>query len=270
VAAAQETAGAPVTVSEEQVAFYRENGFLELDGVLRPEEVAVLAGRIDEIYAKDQGGIHTSSANSAYAKVLDQRVNLWRDDEVMRGFVFDPRLAEVARRLCGAAAVRLWHDQALLKQPGDSRPTPWHQDLPYWPMQQPGALSLWMALDDVDERNGAMSFVPGSQRVGALQGINLVDPQDLFAMVPKGELAGTRPVTARMRAGSCTFHHGLTFHYAAANTTERPRRAMVIIYMPDGTTFNGRGHICTSDLALEVGQPIAGDRFPILGRDPAA
>ena len=123
---------------------------------------------------------------------------------------------------------------------------------------------MWVALDDVDTRNGAMSFVPGSQRVGALPGINLVDPQDIFAAVPKGQLAGVAPVTATMRAGSCTFHNGLCFHYASANTTDRPRRAMVVIYMPDGTTFNGRGHIVTKDLGLEVGAPLQGEMFPLL------
>lgn len=251
-------------VRDEQVQFYQENGFIQLDGVLEPDALDRLRGAIDAVYQSGQGGIHNSAGRSAYAKVLDQRVNLWRDNAIVADFVRNPRLAEIARRLCRAQAVRLWHDQALLKQPEDSRPTPWHQDLPYWPMNEPGALSLWMALDDVDERNGAMSFVPGSQRVGALPGINLVDPQDLFAMVPKGELAGTRPVTARMKAGSCTFHNGLTFHYAAANQTDRPRRAMVIIYMPDGTTFNGKGHICTNGLGLEVGRPIAGDLFPVL------
>ena len=251
-------------VNEAQIQFYRDNGFVQLDDVLSADELATIRKEIDEIYSRGQGGIHTSGDRSAYGKVLDQRVNIWRDNAVVREFVFTPRLAEMARQLAGARAMRLWHDHALLKQPGDSKPTPWHQDLPYWPMNESGALSIWIALDDVDERNGAMSFIPGSQRVGALPGINLVDPQDIFAMVPKGELAGTKPVTARMRAGSCTFHNGLCFHYAAANQTDRARRAMVMIYMPDGTTFNGKGHVCTNGLGLEVGAPIAGETFPVL------
>ena len=254
-------------VTEEQIQFYQENGFVQLDDVLLPEELDTIRGEIDEIYRTGSGGIHNSGGRSAYAKVLDQRVNIWRSNDAVRAFVFTPRLAEIARRLAGVRAVRLWHDHALLKQPGDSKPTPWHQDLPYWPMNEEGALSIWIALDDVDERNGAMSFIPGSHRVGALPGINLVDPQDIFAMVPKGTLAGTKPVTARMRAGSCTFHNGLTFHYAAANQTDRPRRAMVMIYMPDGTTFNGKRHICTDGLGLEVGAPIGGEMFPVLASE---
>ena len=254
---------APVDAA--QIASYRENGFVQVNDVLSPPEVTALRAEIDQIYASDFGGIHTAGGKgSAYGKVLDQRVNIWRDNAVVRAFVLQPRLAEVARQLAGVRAVRLWHDQALLKQPGDSRPTPWHQDLPYWPMQEPGALSCWIALNDVDEQNGAMSFVPGSQRAGRLPGINLVDPEDLFAMVPKGALSGTRIVQSRLRAGSCTFHHGLCFHAAGANHTATPRRAMVIIYMPDGTTFNGKHHIVTDPLGLQPGDPLAGEMFPLL------
>jgi ectoine hydroxylase-related dioxygenase (phytanoyl-CoA dioxygenase family) len=257
-------------VTAEQIERYRRDGFVQVDDVLVGDELESLRRALDDIYRGGSGGIHTSAGRLPYARVLDQRVNLWRDNEVVRGIVLQPRLAEMARRLCGARAVRLWHDQALLKQPGDSRPTPWHQDYPYWPMNEPGGLSIWIALDDVDERNGAMCFVPGSQRVGALPGINLVDPQDIFAMVPGGELAGVRPVTVRLRAGSATFHDALTFHYAFANSTDRPRRAMVVIYMPDGTTYSGKRHVCTDDLQLEAGRPLAGERFPVLASDGAA
>ena len=45
---------------------------------------------------------------------------------------------------------------------------------------------------------------------------------------------------------------------------------MVIIYMPDGTTYNGKRHICTDGLGLEAGQPICGDLFPLLSRQDAA
>ncbi|WP_442956048.1 phytanoyl-CoA dioxygenase family protein [Paenibacillus sp. MMO-177] len=60
--------------------------------------------------------------------------------------------------MSGASGLRLFHDHALLKMPQDSKPTPWHQDLPYWPMNEPGALSIWIALDDVDEHNGCSSI----------------------------------------------------------------------------------------------------------------
>src|SRR5437773_1727508 len=100
------------------------------------------------------------SGNADISKVFLQKVNLWRDHEGMRQYVFGGRMAEVARRLSGSPRVRLWHDHALIKRPRDSKPSPWHQDLPYWPMNEPGTLSCWMALDDVDRDNGCMEFIP--------------------------------------------------------------------------------------------------------------
>ncbi|MFX9416229.1 phytanoyl-CoA dioxygenase family protein, partial [Acinetobacter baumannii] len=78
----------------------------------------------------------------------------------MAKFVLGNRFANLAKQLTGFAGIRLFHDHALLKMPGDSKPTPWHQDRPYWPMIDNGkplqALSIWIALDDVDENNGCM------------------------------------------------------------------------------------------------------------------
>lgn len=251
-------------LSDQHVESYRENGFVVLPDMLSPSEVQELRETLDDIYAHDKGGIFTGAQNTAYARVLSQRVNVWRDNESVRKFVFAKRMADAARKLAGVEHVRLWHDQALYKMPEGSKPTAFHQDFPYWPMNEDGALSVWIALNDVDEQNGAMSFIPGTHKLGKLDPIDLVNPQDIFSFAPKGSIQNPDPVMAKLPAGSCTFHNGLTFHGAGANTTDQPRRAMVIIYMPDGTTYSGKRHICTNDLNLEVGAPLTGETFPLL------
>jgi ectoine hydroxylase-related dioxygenase (phytanoyl-CoA dioxygenase family) len=111
-----------------------------------------------------------------------------------------------------------------------------------------------------------MAFVPGSHHFGRLAPINLTDPQDLFALVPADVRAGRdlKPVFQPMPAGSCTFHDGRTFHYAGPNTTDRPRRAMITIYMPDDVHFSGARHVVTYKLGLQEGDLLAGDTFPAL------
>jgi ectoine hydroxylase-related dioxygenase (phytanoyl-CoA dioxygenase family) len=155
--------------------------------------------------------------------------------------------------------------------PGDSKPSAWHQDLPYWPMQESAPLSC-MGLDNVNEANGCMAFVPGSHTFGRLEPIRLTDPQDLFSLVPAEGRAGRelKGVFQPMPAGSCTFHNELTFHYAGPNMTNRPRRAMITIYMPDGVHFNGADHVVTQDLDLRAGDVLAGKRFPVLAGAGAA
>ncbi|HZG78780.1 MAG TPA: phytanoyl-CoA dioxygenase family protein [Paenibacillus sp.] len=256
-------AGKRVEATEEQVNYYRANGFVQIDGVLSPEELEELREYLDEAMgAKAVNGLQTSQAGGAYYNVLNQRVNTWRDHGGMAKFVLSERFAALAKQLVGADGIRLFHDHALFKMPNDSKPTPWHQDHGYWPMQPSGALSIWIALDDVDENNGCMMFVPKSQQIKNLKNVNFVEPHDLFEEAG-GAVDRNTAVVCRMKAGSCTFHDGFTFHYAHANRTDRPRRVLAIIYMPDGTVSNGKNHPVLAE-PLEAGAKLAGPLFPRL------
>ena len=252
-------------ISEDQIEFYQLNGYIQLFDVLTPAELEQIRSAFDEV--NERGNDHrvrVGDENSTYEKIFIQKVNLWRDFESIKQYVLSLKIASIARRLSRRKRVRLWHDHALIKLPGDSRASDWHQDLPYWPMAETGALSCWMALDDVFIENGCMQFVPKSHSWGKFEPINLVDAQSIFDLVPEPEKKDFTPVPMPMPAGSCTFHNGLTFHYAGPNTTDKPRRAMITIYMPDGITFNGRPHVVTDPIHPIIGEPLTGDMFPVV------
>lgn len=250
-------------IEQGKIDYYRENGFVKLDGVLSEEEVEELRGYLEEAMRETAGkAANNSPTDGLYYKVLNQKVNTWRDHGGMARFVLSRRFADIGKQLTGFEGIRLFHDHALLKMAGDSKPTPWHQDTPYWPMNEPGAFSIWIALDDVDENNGCMMFVPKSQRIRNLKSVNLVDAHDIFA--DTAEADRNTAAIVRMKAGSCTFHDGLTFHYAHANKTDKPRRALAIVFMADGTTYSGAGHLCTDGLGLEPGDKLEGGLFPKL------
>lgn len=252
-------------LTDEQVRYYRENGFVQIDGMLSAEEVEELREYLDETMSVQNGrSTQTAASGDLYYRVLNQRVNTWRDHGGMARFVLSRRFAEAARQLSGANGLRLFHDHALLKMPQDSKPTPWHQDLPYWPMNEPGALSIWIALDDVDEHNGCLMLVPKTQTIKNLKSIDLVHPEDIFSDEGAKDVDRNTAAIVRMKAGSCSFHDGLTFHYAHPNRTDKPRRALAIVYMPDGTTYSGANHVCTDGLGLAKGDVLAGGLFPRL------
>lgn len=252
-------------VEQEKIDFFHEHGFVQMDQVLGEKEIAELTMYIEEAMSTDsQLSKQTDQKGGGYFRVLNQKVNVWRDHLGMARYTSHPKLAQIAMELSGAKGIRLFHDHALWKMPQDSKETPWHQDFPYWPMNETGALSAWIPLDDVDEENGCMMFVPGSHKIGKLTGIDLSNPQNIYDYVEDTELANRRPVKVPLKKGSCTFHDGLTFHFAHANKTDRPRRVLAIIYMPDGTTFNGKEHAVTDGFGLEKDKPIKGGVFPLL------
>ncbi|MEW6510960.1 MAG: phytanoyl-CoA dioxygenase family protein [Bacteroidota bacterium] len=257
-------------ISEEEVRFYEENGYVRLDDVLTMEEVEILRAALDRaVEDKNKFQLNLGPrTDEGYTKVFLQMVNLWERYPVLEEYARHPRVAEIARRLTRSRHVRLWHDQALIKYPEDSKPTAWHQDTVYWPMNEPGGLSCWMALDDVTVERGCMWFVPGSHKVGPL------DPVDLGNTTADGPLAllppsyrGVKPVAVELKPGSCTFHNGLTFHYAGPNVTSTARRAMVTIFMPAGTTYKKLPHIVGDRANLKPGEEFHGPLFPIVAKE---
>lgn len=255
-----------IQLSDEQIRFYQENGFIQILNVLTPDEVDFvresIAEAIDHLSRTKTG---KSQGNPFYSKVFHQEVNLWRIHEGVKRYTLSRRLGELARQLTGVAKMRLWHDHCLYKMPEQSLASDWHQDWPYWPMYHAGAMSCWMALDDVNETNGCLQFVPKSFKWGIYPAIALGSgKKQLETMLNEEERAKFKPVAMPMPAGSCTFHDGLCFHYANPNRSDKPRRAIATIYQPDGTEFRKKGHICTDPLKLNDGDKLVDEIFPVV------
>lgn len=257
-----------IEIADEQVRFYQENGYVQIHNVLTPDEVDAVRADLAEALAERKRMKEAGAAggdNPFYRKVFLQEVNLWQTHAGLRRFTLSRRLGEIARRLTGVRRMRLWHDHALVKLPENSVASDWHQDWPYWPMNHLGALSCWMALDDVDLKNGCLQFVPKSFRWGIYPAIALGSgKKQLEQMLDPEHAAAFKAIAMPMSAGSCTFHDGLCFHYATPNLSDKARRAIAVIYQPDGTTLRKKSHCVTDPLKLPDGAVLEGDTFPVV------
>src|SRR5947209_3859377 len=132
------------TLTNEEVDFYRRNGYLIVPDVLTAEQLADVRAAVDDAYSTKLEGHDLMGRNERYDQTFLQKINLWQVRDGIHRHTFSRVLAGMARQLCGARAVRLWHDQVLVK-PGGGLPSPYHQDLPYWPMMEDAALTCWTA-----------------------------------------------------------------------------------------------------------------------------
>jgi phytanoyl-CoA hydroxylase len=257
-------------VTQEQIAFFRENGYVRFDNVLTADELEHVRIGMDRArrdrkgFARDLAG--GGKEGEEKRDLILQMLNLWEHHPEIKDYVFGKRIARVAQQLTGSETLHLYHDQALVKEPGPSAPSPWHQDQPYWPSKEPGMLSCWMALDDVTIERGCMQFIPGSHRWGEFPPMSFAgDGPVLEDLLSEEQKAAWKPVPVELAAGSCTFHHGLTFHFTNANTTEHVRRALVTIYIPDDITYAADEKMdnpFTDSITSRRGEPLRGDRFP--------
>jgi phytanoyl-CoA hydroxylase len=259
-------------LSPREITSYGEKGFLVIDDFLSDIELIEWREKIDAA-ARERGRYllpgqrweENRETGEYYSIVLSQRVNLSRSNQGVRGLIVNPRIGRLISRLSGIGAVRMWHDQLLIKEPY-SPPTSFHLDEPFWSFTSDQALTIWVALDDATLQNGAMCYLPGVHRERRRVQIDLTgDIGSIFRSYP--EWATIDPVFCPVCAGGCIFHHGLVAHGACANMTPRARRAMTAGFFPDGSTFNGIQNILSDEemAGLRVGDLLDDDEFyPLL------
>jgi len=251
-------------LSQAQVEAYRRDGFVAHRGLLDAGEVEELKAAVLEAIASmgrkrvAGGGADLPDQDDYNSRVFVQRLNLWRISETVKRYMLSPALGATLRAL-EAVDFRVWHDQALIKEPFGN-PTAWHLDNPYWSFRSRQAVSIWIALEPATLANGCMWFIPGSHRLARFDNVPIGQNQaDLFAVYP--EMAEIDPVGIPMAPGDCSFHNGLAAHGAGANMTRQRRMAMTCAYMPVGSTFSGQQNVLPPDYfaSLSVGDELAND-----------
>ena len=155
------------------VKSFKENGFVTVPDVFSSSEIEFYREVIkDAIRERKQNDLRSLKDKSEYEQSFIQCQNLWEDYPVIRKLTFDQRLGEIASALLGVSKLRVWHDQALVKEAGGRETDP-HHDQPYWPIKETNTITAWIPFCDVSEKNGQMGFYPGSHKVQESQFINI-------------------------------------------------------------------------------------------------
>lgn len=253
----------------------------EAAGRLRARGYCVLPPLVDAAtltaLRADLEGLHLRDpATNAYGIL---RHNLWRDLPAFRALLLGGALAEVARALTGAQEIVFFQDNLIWKPPGTRARLEWHQDYAYWPLDRPDGLTLWLALDDADEANGCLRYVPGTHLLGERAPTDFVaraplpvSAQAVAADLPPLDAGDAEGEAAPVVAGGALAHHPLTWHMSGPNTTGsrttgRPRRAWSLTWLSPAVRWaTGHApHPYNYFLAPTDGAPVTGELFPRFG-----
>ncbi len=216
------------------IASFQANGHVHVPGLASADDVAAFRPLIAACVERHAFDKRPIEERDTYGKAFLQTFNLWRRDDAVARFTLAPRFARVAAALLGVERVRLYHDQALYKEPHGGH-TPWHQDQYYWPLGTESTITMWMPLVDVTPASGPMTFGDGTHRLGFLGSHSISDESD--AVFDRAVAERKIPLTtySHVAAGDATFHQGWTLHRAGANETDEMREVMTVIYFADGT-----------------------------------
>jgi ectoine hydroxylase-related dioxygenase (phytanoyl-CoA dioxygenase family) len=256
-------------LSESQTLAFRNDGHILLREVLKGEALEFYRKAIAQAasqYNKEQRKIEE---RDTYGKAFLQIMNLWEVDETVKQFVCAKRFGSLAAQLLGVPHVRLYHDQALFKEPGGG-PTPWHQDQYYWPLDTSNCVTMWMPMINISVDMGMLTFATGSNKNGLVENLDISDASEerLNAYVRDHKMVISQPQS--MHAGDATFHYGLTLHNAPGNNTSKMREVMTVIYFADGAkVIHPNNAHQEADRqrwlgSIEPGQLAASDLNPVL------
>lgn len=217
----------PYRLTGEHVARYRRDGFIKLKDVLDAASLAHYGARIANVVAERARHLPPLEERGTYGRAFQQISNIWPHDDVVREFVFSPRLARLAAELMEVDGVRMYHDQALFKEPGGGF-TPWHADQQYWPMASDRSVTAWIPLQATPVGMGPLQFAIGSQRCAFGRDLEISDESERLIA---GSLRDLPKDETPYDLGEVSFHAGWTFHRAGPNSTAAMRGIMTIIYM---------------------------------------
>lgn len=253
---------------------FKNEGVTVVRNVLDQTWLDRLAAAIDDNMASP--GPHGKDHAETGGAYFGDYVNWQRFPDFLRVASEGP-LGKLAAELMGAKQARLFHEHVLVKEPGNSSATPWHQDMPYYCVEGEKTVSLWVPLDPVDQAE-SLNFMAGSHRgkktytprrfktLEPLEGDTTdyadfpeIDPDDpnirSFAVNPGDVLA-------------FDFH---TLHDAPANPTDKRRRAVSFRFVGEGTRYVERPHdisppFLDMGLKLAMNDPLPEEWFPTVWR----
>ena len=258
-------------LSDEQVAFFHENGYVANIKLLESWQVDILNGELAEIADPDHPGhalfyeFHSNESTDP-GKILLHALGAWRVKAGFHDVLWNPAFLVAASQLLGDKDVRFWHDQLFCKPALHGGVVAWHQDYSYWtrtvPMQH---LTCWTGLDDATKENGCVYYVPGSHKWGLLTRPTLAGEMDgLMEHLTVDQKEAFKPVPVEMEKGYATFHHPLTVHGSYENSSEQPRRAFVLNVFADGTMSDTDSVMLDGVPIIPKGHKMNGRFFPIL------
>ena len=258
-------------LSDEQVEFYQENGYLQSVKILDEQQIETLREQLTELFNPNHPAndlfyeFHTNESVDPN-KTLFHALGAWRITPGFHDILWAPAFTMAASQLLDGV-VRFWHDQLFCKPAKHGGVVAWHQDYSYWTRTHPMAhLTCWIGLDDSHKDNGWLHYIPQSHTWDLLPITGLAGDMNAIQEVLTEEQFEifNHPVSIELKAGECSFHHPLMIHGSFENRSNDPRRAAVLNVVRDGVCSQSNETLLDGVPVVKSGDPLSGQFFPLL------
>ena len=266
-------------ITEEEVAHFRDHGWVRLDQLISTDVAAQMLERAKALMGSDASDHIARDGIDSPTNPWQDRHNIVEEDPHFASVGLSEAMGVNAQQLMRRGIGVLMYNNALAVKIGAqqrgaaqlSDPTPFHQDGAGYPMDRCGVISFWIALDHLTPEMGLPRYVDRSHQLGALGNMNRGGHVvgDLFDVYPElGEMSLTEP--EEFQPGDAVAHAMYTLHHAPSNEGDRPRWAFLVRYVPNDTVYTGAvtGSQATlrkiTRAGLEPGELFGGPEYPLV------
>jgi ectoine hydroxylase-related dioxygenase (phytanoyl-CoA dioxygenase family) len=258
-------------LTDTQITEFSTNGVVLIKSVFLPYvEQARVA--IEENQARPSWRERTYRPDDGSAPFF-QDYCVWSQFDGYRALVRDSPMAELAAMLMGSSTARIFHDHVLVKEPGNSVVTPWHQDKPYYLVSGEQTVSFWVPLDPIP-RDRTIEYIAGSHKAGKLYKPQRFDGTDLYEQddsepVPDIDIdrSAFNILGWAVEPGDAVAFDFGTLHGAPANSSTERRRVISFRWVGDDARFvarPGKTSPAFPDLHYADGDKFEGAEFPVI------
>jgi len=230
------------TLSTEEIQRYHDDGVVMIRQAIDPNWLRLIEAGVE----RARGDMSLQGRfMSRKTRGYQMDTFLWKHVDEIRDAIYYGPFAHWAQQLLGAREVRFFYDQMFVKEPGTDAPTPWHQDLSFWPIRGEQITSFWIPLDPVTRESSGLMYVRGSHRwpqrfkaispdyVAAIIDEKMDDIPDINANPDQYEL-----LDWEMEPGDILMFHPLTLHGSYGNNHRtRRRRALALRWTGDDVVW---------------------------------
>ena len=233
------------SVSDEQVNFYKENGYLTFGRIFTKSELDELREYVDEMIEHLPEGKRPEQMDVPHF-----------EHPYLFKYLTHPRVLNVIERFIGPD-ILLWSSHFISKREKDGMEVPWHQDGAYWgEMLEPmHVITMWLAVDESKIENGCMRVIPGSHNLRDRRYEEVKRVNNLFGReVVNEDMDASKAVNLELEVGECHFHDAWTIHNSSPNVSQKRRCGYTMRYMPSNVRFHGANWRRTHSIYLVRGQ----------------
>eukprot|EP00898_Chlorokybus_atmophyticus_P008742 jgi/Chlat1/886/Chrsp107S01330 len=217
-------------VSEDAVRQFEQDGAICLRNAISQDWIERLRSAAEANLRNPGPLCDEHAAKQSGGRFHDDQF-LWRRHDAFERYVFDSPAPAIAQRMMRSSTLNIFYDQLLVKEPGTTAPTPWHNDMSYWQLTGNQIISLWLALDHV-RKETMVTYVKGSHHWNLFHRVTRFDgdqsryaaSQDLPPPPDINNMQGVELLSWDVAPGDIVVHHALTVHGAAGNSSKSNRR----------------------------------------------